>query len=78
MFTLIGNVALQSVAPTEEEFYRFHTGTAEYRSIAGRGLEGNVAWKGTSIRILINQSISVEQVDWLHATRTPYHQQVST
>lgn len=75
---LIDNVALQSLVPTEKEFYRFRTRTAECPSIAGCGVEWNVAWRGTSIRFLINQSVSVEQVDWLNTTRTPYHHEAST
>ena len=76
VFMILDKVSLTAAAPTGTEFYRFHTGTAEYLSISGSGADWNVAWKGTLMRISADKSISVDHVDWPDATRAPYHHKV--
>jgi hypothetical protein len=76
VFIIVDEVSLTAATPTGTEFYRFHTGTAEHLSISGSGADWNVGWKGTSMRISANTSISVDQIDWPDATRAPYRHQV--
>jgi hypothetical protein len=73
---IVDEVSLTAAKPTTTEFYRFHTGTAERLSISGGGADRNIAWKGTSMRISANKSISADQIDGPGATRAPHRHQV--
>ena len=73
---IVDEVSLTAAKPTTTELYRFYTGTAERLSISGGGADRNIAWKGTSMRISANKSISVDQIDGPGATRAPYRHQV--
>lgn len=58
-----------------QEFYRFHTGSAESLTISGAGKSWTISWRGASMTITADKNIRVEQATKADKLQAPFHHQ---